>query len=545
MKRLLTIDDLVQYSKESSLVHFKAEKQQDAVVVSIPTTFSTVDYDDDCFKKIRLKACHTKLNRNGSYISEEVMDRAKETFVNKPILASIKEFEDKDGNSVLDFNGHDMAITTDKMDNSKERVEYVEQIVGIIPETCNMELVQEDDKSYLYVDGYIHKDYTYACDILEKRGSADVSVELAINEYAYNAKEKYLEFLDFKFLGVTLLGAHVEPGMKGAQVVFAEDYTEKFNALVDSVEELKTLFSTYHKENSMKGGQEVLETENNETIIEEVIEEVALEAEQEVEVEEVIETEEQVESEQEQIEETEEVEEEVVATEETTEEPVIEEMAEQAEETEEPTLEEVTEEVFENKTISFEVSHDDIKYALYNLIEKFDEIDEDCYYIMGVFDTYFIMNGYRHNKNYKVPYTVEGDNVVLGEGRIEIFAEYLTQEELDEVKAMRAEYSTLKETVSTYELAKEREAKEAVFADVAYEALSEVKEYQELKDNMDNFSIEEIQTKADLLFAKQVKTTGTFAMKATPDSESKKLMFSVSSVDSNEVDRTYGNLFNE
>ena len=149
------------------------------------------------------------------------MLNALPSFAEKPILASIIEVEDENGNKTLDFNGHDRIITEDKLNSEEKRVEYIEQIVGVIPANNNIQLLADNEnetKKYVWVDGLIFNEYTYAPDIIKKRGTVDVSVELNVKKFSYNVENDYLSIDEFTFFGVTLLGAHVKPGMKGSML---------------------------------------------------------------------------------------------------------------------------------------------------------------------------------------------------------------------------------------------------------------------------------------------------------------------------------------
>ena len=53
-----------------------------------------------------------------------------------------------------------------------------------------------------------------------------------------------------------------------------------------------------------------------------------------------------------------------------------------------------------------------------------------------------------------------------------------------------------------------------IFAKAEYECLSENEDFKKLVEEAENYSVEEISTKADLIFATHVKTTGSFAVKA-------------------------------
>ena len=66
-----------------------------------------------------------------------------------------------------------------------------------------------------------------------------------------------------------------------------------------------------------------------------------------------------------------------------------------------------------NMSLSFEISHEDVRCALYQLISVYDEEDNDWYIIDNVYDDYFIFENWDGNKIYKQSYSVDGDNVAL------------------------------------------------------------------------------------------------------------------------------------
>ena len=73
--------------------------------------------------------------------------------------------------------------------------------------------------------------------------------------------------------------------------------------------------------------------------------------------------------------------------------------------------------------LKYELSHDDIRSALYGLLGA--ESDEDYYYtwILEVFDDKFIYQDCMEGKFYRQDYSKDGDNVALGENKVEVFNE--------------------------------------------------------------------------------------------------------------------------
>lgn len=60
-----------------------------------------------------MRVCHTLLNRNGSYISEDSMKAAMPSLKYSPLLANIHQLDD----GSWDFHSHDYHIETDENGN--------------------------------------------------------------------------------------------------------------------------------------------------------------------------------------------------------------------------------------------------------------------------------------------------------------------------------------------------------------------------------------------------------------------------------------------
>ena len=152
-----------------------------------------------------------------------------------------------------DFHSHDAIITNDG-ENDEGTIEYLEIPVGVIPESCNAQLVYDDEKqrTYVEVNGYIYEEYSKAAEILQEQGEHKVSVELAIYEMSYNAKEKYLNITDFYFSAVTILGRNedgspVHEGMAGSNITLGSFSQENNSVVNDDIN--KKLFEMLTKLN--------------------------------------------------------------------------------------------------------------------------------------------------------------------------------------------------------------------------------------------------------------------------------------------------------
>jgi hypothetical protein len=414
----------------------------------------------------------------------------------------------------------------------------------------------------------IPEGYTEAADIIRRKNGTKVSCELVINELAYNAKEKYLDLTDFYFGGCTLLGVdedgnEIGEGMLGARADIS-DFCHKeptFNyqdKLIETLEKLNFTLESLNRENTVedKGGERDME-KFNELLAKygKTAEEISFDVEglSDEELEAKFEEEFGNADEGE-------------VTEENNTDPSVSDEGEGANaeggESSESTEgdgdvvdecsnddpEPAAEDKF-NKSFAVELSHDDIRCALYNLIAQYDEEDNDYYFIREVFDGYFYMQGWVNNKIYKLGYNVEDENVSLEGDRQEMFELIVTESEKlaiekmrEDYSALEAKYNELKVFKDSYDAAQIKAEKDAVFAKAEYECLSENADFKKLVDEADMYSVEEIATKADLIFAAHVKTTGTFSTQAK-EKKSKTIGFNFNAKESKK--KPYGNLFSD
>lgn len=223
-----------------------------------------------------------------------------------------------------------------------------------------------------------------------------------------------------------------------------------------------------------------------------------------------------------------------VPTEEPIEEPVD-------EPTEEP-VEENVEQPEEKFVLKYELSHDDIRSALYSLL--YTEADDDYYYtwILEVYDDKFIYQDYIEGKFYRRDYSTDGENVALGENKVEVFNEWLSKSEKDALDALKADYAILKEFKSNYDESVVKTQKTEILDKAEYACLAENKDFAQLRADMDNYSVEEISTKADLIFAAHMKSTMEFSAQDDGNKKPKVIGFSVETKN-DEKKKAYGKLF--
>ena len=562
VRKFYTLDDLYNFCKENRFESFSADRQGAPLIVQSFGTFEADNKNSDGLMAVKLKSCHTGKNRNKSGITDDNMNKYKHTFKGRPILGAIY----KTDTGEYEFRAHDMEVIDDGED-----IEYVEQPIGVISQTEDpyLEYDKKEDKNYLMVSGTIFSDYSRAADILERRRTCKCSVEIAVEELSYNCDEDYLSIDKFRFSGVTILGyeqdgvTEIQEGMKGSKITI-DDFSEKKNSmfsadchdrLIETLEKLNMTLESFNNknQNSEKGGEKVMNK------FEELLakygktaDEVTFEYEnlsdEELEVAFKEAFEETVDEPETAIEET--------VVEEVIEETVVEEAAEGVveentdvviEESIEEPVEDVVEEVVEtegNFTLRYELSHDDIRSALYTLL---DATGENGYYytwIIEVFDDKFIYQDYMEGKFYRQDYSRDGENVTLGENKVEVFNEWLSKAEKDALDALKADYAILKAFKETYDASVVKAQKTEVLDKAEYECLVDNAEFTQLRTDMDKFSVEEISTKADLIFAAHMKSKMEFSAKDEGKKKPAVLGFSVDTK-KDKKKKAYGNLFND
>ncbi len=487
-KNFFSINDLITFCKSRKCYNFTAKTPADRIKIREIGMFSVENNNEDQEMSVTLKSCHIGRNLNQSFISEDSMKNAMPTFKGKPILGAFVQDEET---NEWDFNGHDAEIYVDE--DGKTQIRYIEQIIGNISEIEDpyLEYDKEQDKNYVIVKGKIFKEYTKAEEIINRRQTCACSVELSVNDLSYNVKENCIELNDFIFSGVTLLGASVSPGMAGSKLIIG-DYSYKGDncqdKLIEVLDKLNVTLSNFNNKSQTKEGGELKMGNFENEVVEEVVETEAGET--------VVDNNE--------IEEAEVVEE--TQTEETS----------ASEDGDENQDEAQAEEKF-TKNFAVELSHDDIRCALYNLIGQFDELDNDYYYIRDVYDNYFYIEGWDSRKIYKLGYSVDGENVALDGDRQEVFELIVTESEKIAIEKMREDYALLESKYNELKVFKDnydasvlKAQKEAVLSSAEYAEIADSDEFKTLVSEMDKYSVDEIKVKADLLFAASMKKKFSF-----------------------------------
>lgn len=557
-KKILTEDDLLKFCQEQKFAKFSSKDTGYQLALKVPTTFElddTVDENHRGMMRLKFRIFHTGLNRNKSYVSKDAAEKAMNTIADRPVLAAIHQLDD----GSWDFEGHEMEIVKDE--KGKEELRYIESQVGSFSsEPAFWEHDDNLDKDYVCAYAYISEEYTKACEIIRAKQGSKNSCELFIDELSYNAKEKYLELNDFYVNASTLLGSHddgteIQEGMEGSRADIADfsvnNNSVKFDKdekMIELLENLNKTLSNFNKEQtpvqtqSKEGG-----TNNKMTKFEELLAKYGKTAED-----------------------------------------VTFDYAEMSDEE----LEAKFAEMFdgnnsegddsdngesgepsndgegdgegasdpdgdEGKNISknelfnklFEISFDEIRYALNNLCSVYRNDSEWCY-VSQVYENYFIMEDWDSDKYYKQSYEKDGDNISLSGERIEMFAMLLTESEKLSIEDMRSNYAALKEFKETAEKNELHAQKEAIINADNYSVLTEKDsdgnyvnaDFAELVKTMDNYSVEDFETKVKVMHSDYMSAHANFSSVDTKkNTNSVKILTNMNK--KSKPKKNYGNLF--
>lgn len=557
-KKILTEDDLLQFCQEQKFAKFSSKDTGYKLALKVPTTFEvddTVDENHRGMMRLKFRIFHTGLNRNKSYVSKDAAEKAMNTIADRPVLAAIHQLDD----GSWDFEGHEMEVVKDEKGNKELR--YIESQVGSFSsEPAFWEHDDNLDKDYVCAYAYISEEYTKACEIIRAKQGSKNSCELFIDELSYNAKEKYLELNDFYVNASTLLGSHddgteIQEGMEGSRADIADfsvnNNSVKFDKnekLIELLENLNKTLSNFNKEQtpvqtqSKEGG-----TNNKMTKFEELLAKYGKTAEDVT------------------FDYTEMSDEELEAK--------FAEMFDDDNsdgdnldngESGEPSNDGEGDgegasdpDGDEGKNISknelfnklFEISFDEIRYALNNLCSVYRNDSEWCY-VSQVYENYFIMEDWDSDKYYKQSYEKDGDNISLSGERIEMFAMLLTESEKLAIEDMRSNYAVLKEFKETVEKNELHAQKEAIINADNYSVLTEKDsegnyvnaDFAELVKTMDNYSVEDFETKVKVMHSDYMSAHANFSSVDTKkNTNSVKILTNMNK--KSKPKKNYGNLF--
>ena len=529
MKKLLYLSDLYNfYVTQNKNVKFSSKNDDTTIVVHIDEPFTyEKNEENDLLMYTPIRLCHTLSNKNRSHISEKSMKDAIPSAYNMPILSYIY----KDDNDEYQFAGHEFFV------NEDDELEYEEQPTGVIPESAGLKLVKYDGDDRLYLEGMgiIWRTYSKASDIIEREKELSVSVELVVDELSFDSKTKELVIDKFRFSGVTILGKDrntgddIMPGMENSMISIG-DFSEKNNSIFSSNDKVIELLSALNEkidnlnindknlgkeeETLKKEFEENLEAEVEETPTEVFEDDPKKKKKVEDDDTTVIEPDEDDEPTDDDLEGGDNSgddptdsganpEPQANSEETPTEEPTQDDAQESGDEDESGDPEDVS-----YYSVKFSVDHGDVhKETFATLSEKLGALSDLVNATYGETDgTWYSVDAdeekklvYMHDwwfdKHYRQSYSVKKDIFSLVGDRVETYARYLTQDEINAFEQMKANYSSIETELAQYKAEPE---KEAVLAEECYSQIKDTDAYKALAEKDAHFSMSVDEVRAEL-----------------------------------------------
>ena len=527
IKKILTVDDLVKFCQEQKFARFNSKDTGYQLAVKVPTTFEVEGSDDNHrdMTKLKIKIFHTGINRNNSKVSREAAEKAMKTIPDRPVLAAIHQLSNGD----YDFAGHEIEIVHNDKTN-KDEVRYIESQVGSFSsEPAFWEHDDELDKDFVCAYAYISNEYTKTAEIINRKGYTKNSRELFIDEMAYDGKEHCLDLIDFYVSGSTLLGTSMDgnekeigEGMEGSRADIV-DFSVKNNSvvfnrddkLIEVLDRLNTTLSKFNINESKKGGSAMNKFEELLAKYNKTSEDVTFDYEDL--------SDEELEAKFAE-----------VFGDEDPEDPENPENPENPDDPDDPVIKDdnacgqkkkkkkcSVEYSYEinGETKKFSVSLQEKIYAISDLVNQTYADADNTYYGVSVYEDYVIMNDWCNNRYYKQTYTDENDVYTLTGDRVEVYAEFVTADERDELNSMRANYSELKQFKDDADKKVVRDQKEEILAAEKYSVIAEKNDdgkyvneaVSQLMSEIDNYSLADFETQVKIIHSDFVAEHSTFS----------------------------------
>jgi hypothetical protein len=461
----------------------------------IPIEFEQVsNILDDRFMKVKVWIAHTGENRNNSIFSKEVLTSMIPSLSNIPILGYIAVKEDEEP----DFLGHEERLV---VEDGQFKLKYFGRAYGLIPTEHNARFETrfgEDglEREYLVCDGLIWRKFPEVETIFDRDGGyKSQSMELQHSSVqGYTDNNGLFVFTQAKFEGACLLGESVSPAMVSSTIEKFSVADNIKNELSDMLTEFNAHFSATKEkgDDTVPTNEKILEPEAN-------TEEAKVEAPAENPTEFKAET----------------PVEEAPSPEETpVEEAPATDFAKKDDEDEEKNSdkkedkedeEDEEDEKPKKFTRTFELSHDDVRSGIYQALDQHESFTDKWFWISKVYDSHAIVENEDEGKFFKVNYVKHENAVSIGEFE-ELYPMFLSASEKQAIDGSRNNFEALEQEVATL-----REFKENIETIEKEQKLSQYsttlsqEEYKSIKDNLKNFSVEDMEKEIGFMLLKKNK----------------------------------------
>ena len=226
-----------------------------------PISFSKKkEYETSDFRFIDvcIDVMHTGVNRNKTSFTKDVITKAIPSICNTPILGYVvDELDDED----KDFKGHEHEL---RITNKDVKYVYAGRAYGVIPESCNPRWIIKDDgngteREYLRVDGLIWTKFDDPVDIFTRDGTKNHSVELTDMVCGPADKNGDVPVGSFLFDGCCILSTtdpKIQPAMTGSCVTANFSVEDITSQIRERLYEYQAIQQNYTAQNENPSDEE-------------------------------------------------------------------------------------------------------------------------------------------------------------------------------------------------------------------------------------------------------------------------------------------------
>lgn len=161
--------------------------------------------------------------------------------------------------------------------------------------------------------------------------------------------------------------------------------------------------------------------------------------------------------------------------------------------------------VIDGTVKQFSVSLTEKLNALRDLVNNTYSESDDTWYDVDAYDDdkYVVMHDYWNNKHYRQNYSVKKDVYSLKGDRVEVFARFLTQDEINNLDSMKSNYEQVSNDLAQYQ-------KKELVASADYSAISEKEEFtaivNEVNEGKNEMTFEELKDNLDKMLLNYAKS---------------------------------------
>lgn len=210
------------------------------------------------FIDVSIDVMHTGANRNKTSFTKDVISKAIPSICNTPILGYVVDELDEEDK---DFKGHEHEL---RITDKDVKYVYAGQAYGVIPESCNPRWIVKDDgngteREYLRVDGLIWTKFNDPVDIFTRDGTKNHSVELTDMACGPADKNGDVPVGSFLFDGCCILSTtdpKIQPAMTGSCVTANFSVEDITSQIRERLYEYQALQQNYTAQNENPSDEE-------------------------------------------------------------------------------------------------------------------------------------------------------------------------------------------------------------------------------------------------------------------------------------------------